>query len=117
LKIPRPTKDDKALFTRLTPKSPRITTRLMFGNDAAFVNGNLFFGIYGPDVFVRLPADEAKELLEEKGAKAFEPIRGHAMSGYLVLPRDWGKDSTKMEKWVSKALEWTSNLPAKKLKN
>lgn len=44
----------------------------MFGNLAAFVNGNMFAGHFGEDLFVRVPdADQAK--IREQGGKAFGP--------------------------------------------
>jgi TfoX/Sxy family transcriptional regulator of competence genes len=116
INIPRATKEDKDLFASLVPRDSRVTTRLMFGNDAAFVNGNLFFGIYGKDTFVRLRGDQAKELLKEKGARPFEPMPGRPMSGYVVVPASWKVDPKQMRKWVRVALESASTLPSKKPK-
>ena len=59
----------------------------MFGNDAAFVNGNLFAGLFGKDLFVRLSEMDQAELLGEKGASRFSPMEGRPMSGYIVVPR------------------------------
>jgi TfoX/Sxy family transcriptional regulator of competence genes len=114
MNIPKPTKEDKQLFASLAPKDSRVSTKLVFGNDAAFVNGNMFFGIYGKEIFVRLPEDKAKELLREKGSGAFEPMPGHPMSGYFIVPRTWRNKPSELRKWVAKSLEWTSTLPAKK---
>lgn len=115
MNIPKPSKEDKDFFASHVPKDARVSTKLVFGNDAAFVNGNMFFGIYGKDVFVRLPEDKAKELLEEKGSGAFEPMPGHAMTGYYVVPKSW-KGRPQVQKWITTALDWTSTLPPKKPK-
>jgi TfoX/Sxy family transcriptional regulator of competence genes len=114
--IPRATKEEKDLFTSLVPKDSRVSTRLMFGNDAAFVNGNLFFGIYGKDLFVRLREDEAKELLKEKGSRPFEPMPGRPMRGYVVVPIAWKADLQQIRKWVGVALASTSTISPKKPK-
>lgn len=87
---------------------------MMFGNDAAFANGNLFFGVYGADLFVRLPEEQARELLKSAGSGAFEPVKGHAMKGYYMVPRSWHRNPTRMKDWVQKSLEWTLTLPPKK---
>jgi TfoX/Sxy family transcriptional regulator of competence genes len=114
IRIPRATKEDKDLFASLVPKDSRVRTRLMFGNDAAFVNGNMFFGIYGKAILVRLPADKAQNLLKEKGARPFEPMPGRRMTGYVVVPEGWKDELPKLRKWVGIALEWGLALPPKK---
>ena len=116
ISIPKPTKEDKDLFASLVPRQSVVSTRLVFGNDAAFVNGNMFFGIYGKDLFVRLPPDQAKELLGKTGAGAFEPVEGHPMSGYYVLPRAWRNMTPEARRWVDRSLEWASALPPKRKK-
>ncbi len=39
--FPRPDEDTKAFFESIVPNDPRVTARPMFGNVAAFVNGNI----------------------------------------------------------------------------
>jgi len=85
----------------------------MFGNVSAFVNGNMYAGVFGDDLFVRLPEPEGAELLKVKGASYFEPMKGRAMKGYVVVPKAWRGDAAKIRPWMSKALEWTSKLPPK----
>ena len=83
MKIPRSNEDSKEFFRSILPDDPRITIRPMFGNISAFVNGNMFAGLFGNDLFVRLSDESRKELLEKKrhltaGAderKAYEGIR------------------------------------------
>ena len=101
----------KEAFKTLLPDDPRVTVRPMFGNVAAFVNGNMFSGVFGEDVFVRLPeGDRAK--VQAGGGGAFEPMPGRAMKEYVVLPSAWrsGRDG---EKWVRRSLEWAAELPPK----
>ena len=114
--IPKPRREVKELFAKLVPRDSRVTTKRVFGNDAAFVNRNMFFGIYGKDVFVRLPEANAKVLLGEKGSKPFEPVPGHAMRGYYMVPHAWKSRLSETRKWVTISLEWASSLPEKKAK-
>jgi len=113
MKIARPDAGAKAFFRSMLPKDPRVTSKLVFGNDAAFVNGNMFFGIYGDDVFVRLPDDDAKELLSAEGSGGFEPVAGRVMAGYYTVPRSWKSHPEQVSKWVNRSLEWAAKLPKK----
>ena len=117
LKIPRPDKETVDLFRSLVPEDGRVAIRPMFGNISAFVNGNMFFGVFGNDLFVRL-SDEAKaELLKNRGASMLEPMKGKAMKDYVVLPRTWSAKPETLRSWISKSLEWSIKLPPKKTKN
>ncbi len=83
MKMPKPSEQAKAAFTKLVPGDPAITLKPMFGNLAAFVNGNMFAGLFGEDLFVRLPDAEAQPIMKS-GGRPFEPMAGHAMSGYVM---------------------------------
>ena len=86
----------------------------MFGNVSAFVNGNMFAGLYGEDLFVRLSENDSAELLKNRGASPFEPMKGKPMRGYFFIPRSWRQQPDQVRAWVSKSLDWTAKLPAKK---
>jgi len=86
--LPKPGEAAKAAFTKLVPDQPNVGLRPMFGNLAAFVNGNLFAGLFGEDLFVRLPADESTAV-KEQGGRDFEPMPGRAMKGYVIVPKTW----------------------------
>jgi TfoX/Sxy family transcriptional regulator of competence genes len=89
----------------------------MFGNLSAFVNGNMFMGVYGDDLFVRLSETQQSELLKHKGAGPFEPMPGRPMTGYIIMPRSWREDQTSnVKKWVAHSLEFAAKLPPKKKK-
>ncbi|MDA4134085.1 MAG: TfoX/Sxy family protein [Thaumarchaeota archaeon] len=113
MKMPRPDGDDKAFFRSVLPSDPRVHVRPMFGNDAAFVNGNMFAGLFGKQLFVRLSVEDQAELLAEEGASRFAPMEGRPMSGYVVVPSAWRADPKKVGAWVEKSLAWSSRLPAK----
>ena len=116
MKIPRPDADSKGFFKSILPDDPRVTVRLVFGNDAAFVNGNMFLGLWGNDLFLRLSDDDRKELLKNEGATNFEPMKGKPMKGYTLTPRTWKTQPQTVRRWVTRSLEWASGLPAKKAK-
>ncbi len=85
----------------------------MFGNPSAFVNGNLATGLFADGWFVRLPEDEAAELLAVEGARPFEPMPGRPMRGYVVLPVAIVSDRTALEAWIDRAIAHAETLPPK----
>ena|SRR6267143_1949480 len=116
MKIPRPSEAAMKLFRSLVPEDTRVTVRPMFGNNAVFVNGNMYFGIFGDDLFLRLSDKDQVELLKNKGASMLEPMKGKPMKNYVVLPNAWRDRPEILRSWISKALEWSSKLPPKKTK-
>jgi TfoX/Sxy family transcriptional regulator of competence genes len=113
MKMPKPTDADKELFRSLLPEAPGVTERPMFGQLAGFVNGNMFLCLFGDRIAVKLPDDQAAELLKVKGAGPFTPMEGRPMRGYVVLPESWHKSPVKAEEWVARSLAFTSSMPGK----
>jgi len=111
--MPRPSEDAKAAFSKVVPDEPAVTIRPMFGQMSAFVNGNMFCGIFGEDFFVRLPEEEIAKV-KKQGGRDFEPMAGRKMSGYVMVPGDWrAKPPAAL---IKRALEVTRKMPAKKPK-
>lgn len=113
MKMPKPTEADKTLFRSLLPEAPGVAERPMFGQLAGFVNGNMFLCLFGDRIAIKLPDDEAAELLKVKGAAPFVPMAGRPMRGYVMIPASWHKNTTKAEEWVARSLAFTSSMPAK----
>ena len=110
--MPKPSEDAKAAFNKLVPSEPAVTMRPMFGNLAAFVNGNMFAGLFGEDLFVRLP-DEQSAPIRKQGGRDFEPMPGHAMSGYVTVPTTWRSKPAPTKAWIAAALVFARGLPPK----
>ena len=116
MNITRPDEDSKEFLRSILPDNPRITIRPMFGNISAFVNGNMFAGLFGNDLFVRVSEESRKELLDKKGASLLEPMKGKPMKEYVVIPKAWRNQPEIVRLWVTRSLDWTSRLPPKKTK-
>jgi hypothetical protein len=112
VKIPKPTDEDRAHFRSLVPDDPRVEVKPMFGNLAAFVNGNMFLALFGSGVGVRLGDDDRTRLLAEPGAGSFGPEE-RPMKGYVTMPAAWRDDPDRTAPWVAAALAYTGELPAK----
>ena len=67
MSFPKPDEASRAFFESLVPDDPRVQSRPMFGNRAAFVNGNMFLALFGSKVAVRLSEEDRATLLREPG--------------------------------------------------
>lgn len=110
--MPKPSDQAKAAFTKLVPGGPTIALRPMFGNIAAFVNGNMFAGLFGEDLFVRLPDDQSAKV-RKQGGRDFAPMAGRPMKGYVTVPSTWLTKPEPVKAWVATALELTGRMPPK----
>ena len=116
LQIPKPTEADKTRFRALIPDAPSVEVKPMFGNLGAFVHGNMFAGLFGSTVGVRL-VDEASraELAAIDGTGPFGPAE-RPMGGYISLPASWTATPELAASWVERALGEVSALPPKAAK-
>lgn len=116
MKIPKPSEADKELFRSLIPDGPGIEVKPMFGNVAAFVNGNMFAGLFGRSFGLRLDPDDTTQLLAVPGAGPFGPVE-RPMGGYTSVPESWRERPDLLQPWVDKALAHVATLPAKPAKS
>lgn len=113
MKMPKPTEADKERFIKLVPEAPTVEVKPMFGNLGAFVNGNMFMGLFGADVGLKLPANDQQRLLAEPGTGPFGPHE-RPMSGYVTIPARWS--AAEASEWIENSLAYVSEMPPKKKK-
>jgi TfoX/Sxy family transcriptional regulator of competence genes len=113
VKMPKPTDADRDRFTGLVPDGPGVEVKPMFGNLGAFVNGNMFMGLFGSDVGLKLAAADQEELLGQPGAGPFGPAE-RPMGGYVTLPAAWSADDARP--WIDRSLAHVAAMPPKKPK-
>jgi TfoX/Sxy family transcriptional regulator of competence genes len=109
MQIPKPTEAARALFESLVPEDDRVEVKPMFGNLGAFINGNMFMGVFGPDVGVKL-TDADQHALRGAGGGPFGPAE-RPMGGYVSLPTGVSEEAARP--WVRKSLEYVGGLPPK----
>ena len=74
MQLPKPTDDEKELFRSVIPDAPTVTIKPMFGSLGAFVNGNMFAGLFGSDIGIRVLDDATRaELQAIDGTGPFGP--------------------------------------------
>ena len=112
MEIPKPSEQDKEFFRSLIPDHPDVEIKPMFGNLGAFVHGNMFAGLFGPAVGVRLDETGLAELGAVDGAGPFGPA-GRPMGGYASLPGAWRDEPGLAAGWVHRAFAHVSTLPPK----
>lgn len=113
MQIPKPTEQDKDFLRAIVPDDPRVELKPMFGNLGAFVNGNMFAGLFGSTVGVRLIDDASREELAAiEGTGPYGPAE-RPMGGYLALPQSWSTQPKLAASWVRTAMTEVAVLPPK----
>jgi len=95
-----------------TAPGPPAAQRKVFGYPTAFINGNMFFGIFGENMFLRLPKDLQQKMIES-GGRLFEPMPGRPMREYIVLPDSVVGNRGELKGWIAKSLAYARELPIK----
>lgn len=108
--MPKHSDEDKARFRAMVKEAPGVEVKPMFGSLGAFVNGNMFAGLFGTDVGVKLDPAGLEELRALPGSGPFGPEE-RPMGGYLSLPQDLSDDE--QTAWVDRAREHVAALPPK----
>jgi TfoX/Sxy family transcriptional regulator of competence genes len=113
--IPKPDEPSKEFFRSVVPVHPAVAVRPMFGNLAAFANGNMFMGLFGSELFLRL-SEADRSAVVKAGGGPFEPMPGRAMSGYVTVPAAWRAQPKRLTPWVTRSLDLAMALPPKERK-
>ncbi|TFG07836.1 TfoX family protein [Candidatus Thorarchaeota archaeon] len=114
MKFKKPAED---LVVFLDERLDRVdcNKRKMFGQYAYFLNGNMFTGVFQSDIFLRLPPDFKRELMEnDSKIQEFEPRNGRVMKEYILVPSEILSQEDAFSTLLSSSLEYVSHLPPKK---
>jgi hypothetical protein len=101
------------LFAESLPDDASVQRLRMFGYPVAFVNGNMFAGLFGDSVFARMPPDRWEALERKHGANTFEPRAGRISRRYLGLPDAIVADEGALAEALTAAFVFTAALPPK----
>lgn len=78
------------------------------------MNGNMFCGALGRQIFLRLSEMDRRPILREPGGGPFEPIKGHRMAEYVTVPESWMRSPERVREWMGRSLEWVAAMPPKR---
>jgi TfoX/Sxy family transcriptional regulator of competence genes len=109
MKMPKATDADKDRFRGLVESIsglPGVEVKPMFGQLGAFVNGNMFAGLFGDAVGVKLDEDGTAEL-RASGGGPFGPEE-RPMGGYTTIP-----DGADAQAWAERAAAHVATFPPK----
>ncbi|WP_045730199.1 TfoX/Sxy family protein [Pseudarthrobacter chlorophenolicus] len=119
MEMPKASEQDKERFRRVVPDHPGVVVKPMFGNLGAFINGNMFAGLFGSTIGVKLSDVDRNVLESSERTVPFGPAE-RPMGGYTGLPEIWNEegdgDDTRVRAWAEKALEYIATLPPKEPK-
>lgn len=87
--------------------------RKMFGYPAIFVNGNMFAGLVGDRMIVRLGETDRAKFLAVCGAEPFVAM-SRVMKQWVVVPSAMLKSSVTLKAWLKHALAHGRSLPPKR---
>lgn len=111
VKIPQ---EHHPLFLAALPRDPAIETIRMFGGIAAMVNGNMFGGLFGRSVLVRVNAADQATVLAMDGGAPFDPMgNGRTMKDTVMLPESVMGEPRELARWLDRALAFAKTLPPK----
>jgi TfoX/Sxy family transcriptional regulator of competence genes len=102
------------LFLAALPKDKRVTQMRMFGGIAAMVNGNMFGGLFGRSIIVRLSDADRAEALALDGTAPFDPMgNGRASKDTLQMSESVMEDPAELRDWLARAYAHAAKLPPK----
>jgi len=101
------------VFENALKDFPMATQRKMFGYPCAFVNGNMFTGLFQEEVFLRLSDADRAAIRKEYGTPLFEPMPGRPMRQYVLVPRYVRNSPRLLRTWLTKGMEHAKSLPPK----
>lgn len=91
------------------------TTKNMFGGIAAFVNDNMFGGLFARSVIVKLSAADQDEALALDGASRFDPMgNGRIMRDIILMPESMMDELDELRAWLQRAFDHVKTRPPKK---
>ena len=93
------------------PDDPRVRLKKMFGSPCAFVNRQMFFGIFEETLVARVGPSRVSVLADQPGMRVFTPSPGKSWDDYVQL--DPTTDAAVLAELAVEALAWASALPKK----
>lgn len=109
----KPSEDLVDFFNKVVPDLPGIEKKKMFGHPAAFINNNMFIGLNGERMTIKLSDNDREEFLKLDGTKIFECTPGKTWNQYVEIPECMYDDIHILKDWIERSFDYVSGLPCK----
>ena len=109
----KPSKKLSIFFEEIVPDLPGVEKKKMFGHPAAFINNNMFMGLNGERMTIKLSNNDRDDFLKIDGAEIFECTPGKVWKQYVEIPKWMYDDIPTLKKWIERSFEYVSGLPPK----
>jgi TfoX/Sxy family transcriptional regulator of competence genes len=96
----------------LLGERPALSERNMFGGLCLMTGGNMFLGVIGEDLMVRVGVDAYEEALARPGVRLMD-FAGRPMAGMVYVGPQGTRDDAALSAWVEQAFAFASAMPAK----
>jgi TfoX/Sxy family transcriptional regulator of competence genes len=107
--------EELTAFLKMRLRNIECDSRKMFGCPSYFINNNMFTGVFGKSVFIRLSPEDLSETLKKyPKVKHFEPRKGMVMKEYVSLPESIHQQKKVFTNLLNKSLKYVRSLPPKK---
>jgi len=83
---------------------------VMFSCPSYSIGGNLFAGVFGESVFLRLSDTDRAAIISE-GGRPFEPLEGRTLRMYALLPPSVVADGETLSSWLGRSMDFVKGLP------
>lgn len=89
-----------------------LSEREMFGGLCLMVNGNMFAGVMGDELMLRVGPKHFEEMLARPGARPMD-FTGRPMNGFVYISPPGFMLDKDLTSWLDAALGFVEGLPAK----
>lgn len=109
----KPSDELVSFFMSLMQAEAGVELRSMFGYPCAFINGQMFTGLFADSMFIRLPEKDRERFQILDGVSPFEPFPGRLMKEYSVIPARMIESPHELETWLAISMNYAASLPEK----
>lgn len=110
-------KADKDLVERIEAATALMPVyrKNMFGSTSWFMESNdqIFAGVWGSDLLVRVSESEAKALIDSNEANAFDPMGGRPMREHVMISGETVADDQRLSDWLERGASFAMTLAPK----
>jgi len=98
---------------RILSRRRDVVEKRMVGGLSFIVNGSMCCGVTGAALMIRVGREGYEGALAQPHARPMK-FAGRALSGFVCVDPEGFRTHTALAKWIQRAIDFVSTLPAKK---